>query len=77
MLLFLIVVRIRQPTINTDAPPLMWHYVIRVNHVTVYRIIRLNYFNITKLCAFRFPRSNIFRTPPLTRNVAQDSSEDA
>lgn len=34
----------------------MWHYVIRVNHVTVYRIIQLNYFNITK------PNASVFLT---------------
>lgn len=55
MVLLPIVVGPRRPTINAHATTSMWHYVIRVNHVTVYRIIRLNYFNITESCAIPFP----------------------
>ena len=50
--MFLIIV-----SLDTNAATSMWHYVIRVNHVTVYRIIQLNYFNITKPGAIPFPPS--------------------
>lgn len=46
-----------QPVFDTNVTTSMWHYVICVNHVIVYRNIQLNYFNIIKLSIISFPLS--------------------
>lgn len=60
-----------QPALDTNATTSMWHYVIRVNRVTVYRIIQLNYFNITKPAAIPFPPSSKkFQWKKVSMNVS-------
>lgn len=47
-----------QPVFDTNVTTSMWHYVICVNHVIVYRNIRLNYFNIIEPSNYFFPFIN-------------------